>query len=171
MHLFDHHCLLLRTCVGERNHPRFLSSVLLHALCLALYLAELIPLPMCGDCSSHPLLFPVALAGRAYFVIVTLAAVSLAGVHLFFAVTSSVSQEMFHGRAFVDFSSPIEPCDLPFSRGPCQDLSRFVSQDECCARARGIPWRPSEWKPADPFDRERTTVCDNPLNNKYYSCC
>ena len=173
VHMLDHHCQLLRTCIGERNHPRFLLTCLLHAAALGLHLARLLRRPLCPDpCRTHPwLLYATALATRLYFLTITAAAVSLAAVHSFLALSASVSQEVFQGRAVGDSLGQAEPCDLPFSRGPCTDLARFVSQDEWCWRARGRRWAPSEWQSPHSFDRAGTSVCANPLSNKYYSCC
>ena len=168
--MLDHHCLLLRTCIGERNHPRFLLTALFHATALSLYLHRLLRLPLCQDACRTQLLplYSLALASRVYFLVITGIAVALAIVHTFLALTASVSKEVFGGRATEDQA---EPCDLPFSSGPFTDFNRFVSQDELCYRVRGRLWTPTIWQIPRLFDRERTSICDNPLNNKYYSCC
>lgn len=173
VHMFDHHCQLLRTCIGERNHPRFVLTTLLHAAALCLYLDRLLRRPLCQDaCRTHPLLlYSAALSCRVYLLLITGAAVSLAALHSFLALTASVSQEVFQGRAVGDSLGELEPCDLPFSRGPCADLARFATQDDWCWRARGRLWTPTEWQPPPSLNRTQVSVCANPLNNKYYSCC
>lgn len=168
VHCFDHHCAFIRTCIGERNHGRFVIFISLHLVMLWTYTLRLYHSHIEeGDSYYSLLIYFTSLIAVVYFSILTIFISALFGFHAFLVATNSSGYEVLKGINVPN----VDACDFPFRRGPMDDMMYCIVKDEFWSRLHNREWTPSVWSQPVPFQREGTSVFDNPWNNQYYSCC
>ena len=185
---FDHHCLVIGTCIGERNRARFwlllFSQTFMNSLVIGVlntayeykrtnneWLSA-----NSGLLVAHIILWPFQLYCFGLWIF-----------HTWLALTNTTSYETNVGANKLWYLKGTSPkdCDLPFSNGLFYNLRLF-----CCtldswscglaggeASAPGVAvisakrWTPYEWPAAVEIDRESRQICSNLWENAYWSCC
>ena len=187
---FDHHCVALGTCVGERNRARFWLFLLLQSLALTVAIGLLNTAYVWRRTWQE--WFGAnggVLVAHIVFWLMQLLVFGLWVFHCWLAATNTTSFETAAGARRLWYLYGTEPkdCDLPFSRGLAHNLRLFF----CCvldgcgsgppaapqgaggAAAPGarLRWAPHEWPAAVTIDRESDNVCENVWETRYWSCC
>jgi len=171
--MYDHHCGIIGTCVGERNHCRFWWYLFFQSLelCVAISIVH------SGFVYRTNYSDWISANGLALFTVIMLyifliIAGPLLCFHSWLAATNTTSYETTRGTENLWYLAPgTKECDLPFSRGLFGNLRAF-----CCVRdgmweILGKRWSPSTWKPPGRINHESDDIWENPWHNKYYSCC
>jgi len=185
---FDHHCLVLGTCIGERNRARFwlllFSQTLMNSLVIGI-LNTAYEYKRTNDewlsvngglLVAHIILWPFQLYCFGLWLF-----------HTWLALTNTTSYETNAGANKLWYLKGTSPkdCDLPFSNGVCYNLRLFcfTLDSWSCGLAGGeisAPgvivigakrWTPYEWPAAVEIDRDSTQICSNLWENRYWSCC
>ena len=185
---FDHHCLVIGTCIGERNRARFwlllFSQTFMNSLVIGVlntayeykrtnneWLSA-----NGGLLIAHIILWPFQLYCFGLWIF-----------HSWLALTNTTSYETNVGANKLWYLKGTSPkdCDLPFSNGLFHNLRLFCCTLDSwgCGLAGGEAsapgavvigakrWSPYEWPMAVEIDRESTYVCANLWENAYWSCC
>ncbi len=186
--LFDHHCDVINTCIGERNRARFWAFLGAQSLALAFAIGILntsfVWRREMGDwvgANAGAIATLIALWILQAFVF------GLLVFHTWLACTNTTTYETSTGAQRLWYLAGTEPrdCDLPFSQGVCTNLRLFCCVlDACCVPAcvqRALrkasgrdgtgEWAPHEWERARHIDRETSDVCSNLWENRFWSCC
>lgn len=180
--LFDHHCSLLNTCIGERNRARFLLFVWAHSLMIATAIG----------CLNVAFIFKVTdeeWRGANGWLIALLAALwivqavvgSLAVFQAWLAATNMTTFEVIRGPGrlwYLADNVDAKDCDLPFARTCWGNVNLFwcgleawdcgVPHRACCGKP-GKDWKPYEWK-AEKTNRN-AALSESLWENQYFSCC
>jgi len=193
---YDHYCLVLGTCIGERNHCRFwwylMSQTLALGWAVSVVLTGIEYRLNWGTWFSANLnkLFCALVLWCLLFLVL-----SLLGFHSFLAASNMTSYELRKGSK-IDYMADFDECDLPFSNGLCHNLRLF-----CCVSSgfsnssNGVmdgddlefsrtrtrrkeqfsssasTWAPIIWSPPQKFNRNSRDCCNNIWENKYWRCC
>jgi hypothetical protein len=173
---FDHHCSLLRTCVGERNRARFLLLVCAQAAWQSLAIGALTSgLVFRRGVSEWLGANALAMATLVALWLVQLPLAFASLLALWLAATNTTAYETRRGAARVWYlggrMADARDCDLPFSRGLYANAALFCALEEWpCARAASrAAWRPHEWVPVG-TDRD-AAVWESAWENAAWSCC
>ena len=178
---YDHYCIVLGTCIGERNHCRFWWYLLAQTIALGWAISVVltgIEYRMYWSTwfsANLNKIFCAFVLWCLFFLIF-----SLLGYHSFLACANMTSYEMRKGSK-IDYMADFDECDLPFSNGLFHNLRIFCcvssglsrrDQDEFrrSKRHRG-EWTPTIWRPPEKFNRNSRDCCNNLWENKYWRCC
>ena len=178
---YDHYCIVLGTCIGERNHCRFWWYLLAQTIALGWAISVVltgIEYRMYWSTwfsANLNKIFCAFVLWCLFFLIF-----SLLGYHSFLACANMTSYEMRKGSK-IDYMADFDECDLPFSNGLFHNLRIFCcvssglsrrDQDEFrrSKRHRG-EWTPTIWRPLEKFNRNSRDCCNNLWENKYWRCC
>ena len=168
VHMLDHHCPFINTCIGERNHFRFILFLFVHLIAIIISLLNIQKSIVTSTIILTRSIRIFRVIAEVYFVILSLFTGLLLVFHLFLMVTNSRTFELMAHR---EQREEADPCDFPHSRGPIYNSIQLIRSDGIFSGLSSDVWKPVEWKEPKVFNRDDVTVCANPLNNKYYSCC
>ncbi|CAM9931438.1 unnamed protein product [Ascophyllum nodosum] len=176
---FDHHCVAIGTCIGEKNHCRFWWFILFQTLSLAVAVHITFSGFQEGEAGTHTIggwlsRNALALLASALLWPCLIVAVVLLGTHSWMAASNKTSYECLKGPQSLSYLEGTQDFDLPFSEGIVGNLRGF-----CCTRdgtcwwswRRGGKWRPRRWKPPGRVVRDSEDWRSNLWENKYWSCC
>jgi len=157
---FDHHCFWVGTCVGEKNHARFVWYLVAQTALIvwAFHISnsgwkyadtfhELFEINAGPVCMSIALFIFILFVG------------SLLGFHVYLIVTNQTTWEV-SSRDKISYLEGVPHNVYPFSHGPMRDAREF-----CCSppppryTLRSFEWM-REWSRTE-------TIWEN----KYYVCC
>ena len=178
---YDHYCIVLGTCIGERNHCRFWWYLFAQTIALGWAISVVltgIEYRMYWSTwfsTNLNKIFCAFVLWCLFFLIF-----SLLGYHSFLACANMTSYEMRKGSK-IDYMADFDECDLPFSNGLFHNLRIFCcvssglsrrDQDDFrrSKRHRG-EWTPTIWRPPEKFNRNSRDCCNNLWENKYWRCC
>lgn len=161
---YDHHCALMGTCIGERNHCRFWWFLLLQtALCLVLAV---------GVARGMEVKLPIGALFRANWLPIALLAIDCAAasallpllcLHTYLAATNQTTWEVLGTRRGASYLRDVPANVLPFSKGVLKNLLEFCVSLPCSdgGRSYALPEREEMAKRAT-----EETLWDN----RYYTC-
>eukprot|EP00741_Cyanophora_paradoxa_P006301 tig00000989_g6108.t1 len=160
---FDHHCFWIGTCVGEKNHCRFLWYLITETLVCGWGLL------LAGSGLEDRPGFKQWLDDNGFLLICIILILmfgmlpfSLAVYHGFLACSNQTTWEMLK-RAKIDYLKAVPENVYPFSRGCWPNLRYF-----CFSLGRGPP---VEWQMPSPEALEAKSKEWNWFSNEYYDCC
>ena len=168
VHLLDHHCHFINTCIGEKNHFRFILFLAINMIAIVVFLINIKKSIATTTIISTRSLRIFRLIAEVYFVLLSIFTGLLLAFHLFLMLTSSRTFELMAHRGQRE---EVDPCDCPYSIGPIHNIIQLVRSDAIFSSSSSVGWKPVEWIAPATFTRDDVTICENPLNNKYYSCC
>jgi len=172
---YDHHCHILNTCIGERNHGAFwwfllavtIGTGVLSSCIWSGFRVSLVPSEWFSTNGWH-----IFLACFYYPLFLTMA--GLWAFHTWLALTGGIGSEFMRENRLY-YLRNVRICDLPYSRGCANNVTTM------CCTASGIwhwilekDWTPTLFAPVDgavDIDRDSENWADNVWENKYYSCC
>ena len=161
VHKFDHHCSVIGTCIGERNHCRFWWMLLWHSILISFVLFG----PLRDVDNEYALIITVLLGFHLFWLSLLLL------IHTFLALNNSTTFEYMRLDEEVTFvSSRVPSYALPFvNRTVTAVLDFCCYQDEICWGNRG--WLPTLWTAKVAVDASHISVYDDIFDNEYYNCC
>ena len=197
---FDHHCIFMGVCIGERNRNRFYIFLLCQTigfyLCTRImatssYGFTTILFPITTTTASsmnhkrYLYYFDVArvVFAKVYIYPLTLVAFIMLALHTFLVITNLTTFECTIGPKRLDYlQNTEETMDLPFYRGIVPNIYLYCKSDDLCngnrscelGRRRSIqqrPWIPIVWEQPGPIIRDSPDWWNHPWKNKYWSCC
>ena len=191
---FDHHCVFMGVCIGERNRTRFYIFLLLQSI--GFYLcSHIIGTSTMGfttilfpdTTTQHSYLYFLdavrVTAAKLFVYPLTLIAYIMFGLHTFFVATNLTTFECTKGPKHLDYlENTEETMDLPFYRGIIPNLYLCCRSDALCNSNSGgglchvgsqlqMSWTPTIWNKPGPSIRDSPDWWNHPWKNKYWSCC
>ena len=180
---YDHYCIVLGTCIGERNHCRFWWYLLAQTIALGWSISVVltgIEYRMYWSTwfsTNLNKIFCAFVLWCLFFLIF-----SLLGFHSFLACSNMTSYELRKGSK-IDYMADFDECDLPFSNGLFHNLRIFCCVSSGLSRrdrddfrrnkssSSSSGWTPTIWRPPEKFNRNSRDCCNNLWENKYWRCC
>lgn len=158
---FDHHCFWVGTCVGEKNHARFVwylttqVALILWAFHIANTGIRYRPtMKEIFDDNAGPVMMCFALF------LFTLFVGSLWGFHAFLMFTAQTTWEV-SSRDKITYLRGVPKNVYPFSKGPVQDVADF-----CCLPAPPDGYTMTSLRELREWSKKETI-----WENRYYVCC
>ena len=155
---FDHHCFFIGGCVGERNHPKFLFTLLASSLCL-IYDCLLMGI-IVSERSNYSLSIFSYVAGIfAITVFPAFIIVLLLLYHVYLVLTAQTTWEHL-ARDKITYMKGVPSYVRQFSEGPLLNAYKFFTRWKY---NKPIVWVPL-WTPGQ-------AIKFSFIDNKYWSCC
>ena len=185
---FDHHCIFLGTCIGEKNHARFYIFLVLNFLTCWFAWSVLSPLTY-KDTTMEP---QIIKEGRMFlcFLLALLwfLLFSLTIYQSWLVLSSMTGYECNRGSSKIKYFTGREIMDMPFSKGVCSNIFGLLKRDALYGRLMSILNSSKQktegdnnndtlkkgfqiWEIRPRKNIQDVELCEDLWANKHYTCC